>query len=294
MLKKWLREPLLHFLLIGAALFILYGLQNDQPVDDGNSIIISEADIDRLLSLWEKKWQRLPTRSELDGMIEAQIREEVFYREALAMGLDKEDSIVHRRLAQKVEFIFSDLASQAQPGDAELSDYLAKHADKFEIPARISFRQIYLNSDKRGDQTGSDAEELLSKLSQPNSSVEILAAGDPFMFGQLHEELTEHAVARLFGKDFAKKMFSLQTGDWQGPVRSGYGLHLVEISSKTTATLPELNIVREKVLNEWLTEQRRIMNEAFYQNLRTRYDVVIEDTGEKDSLERAKVSEVKQ
>jgi len=287
LLKKWLREPLLHFLLIGAALFILYGLQNDKPAEDGNRIVISEADIDRLLTLWEKKWQRLPARSELDGLIEAQIRQEVLYREALAMGLDKEDSIVHRRLAQKVEFIFSDIASQAVPTDAELSDYLAANADKFEIPARISFQQIYLNSDKRGDHVQSDANHILDELIQPDSSVDILAAGDAFMFGQQHENLTEHGVARLFGKDFASKLFSLPPGGWQGPVRSGYGLHLVQISNRTTPMQPPLDAVRQKVLNEWHTQQRQIMNEQFYQNLRTRYEIVIEDITEKDNVARS-------
>ena len=287
MFKNWLREPLLHFLLIGAALFILYGLKNDQPVDDGSRIVISEADIDRLLTLWEKKWQRLPTQSELDGLIEAQIRQEVLYREALAMGLDKEDSIVHRRLAQKVEFIFSDLASQAKPSDTELADYLTAHSDKFEIPARISFQQIYLNSDKRGDHVQSDAKHLLDELIQPDSSIDILAAGDPFMFGQQHENLTGHGVARLFGKDFASKLFSLPPGGWQGPVRSGYGLHLVRISSMTMASLPELDVVRQKVLNEWHTQQRQIMNEQFYQNLRTRYEIVIEDIATKDKVARS-------
>jgi hypothetical protein len=294
LIRKWLREPLLHFLLIGAALFTLYGLQNDGPDDDGKRIVISEADIDRLLTLWEKKWQRLPTRSELDGMIEAQIREEVLYREALAMGLDKEDSIVRRRLAQKVEFIFSDLASQSEPTETQLTEYLATHADKFETPARISFQQIYLNSDKRGDQVQSDARDLLGSLSQSDSSIDIMASGDPFMFGQQHENLTEHAVARLFGKDFASKLFSLPPGGWQGPVVSGYGLHLVQISNRTMASLPTLDAVREKVLNEWHAQQRQAMNEAFYQNLRTRYDVVIEQTGAKDSAVRSTASKVKQ
>jgi hypothetical protein len=286
MLNKWLREPLLHFLLIGAALFILYGLQNDKPAEDGNRIVISEADIDRLLSLWEKKWQRLPTRSELDGLIEAQVRQEVLYREALAMGLDKGDAIVHRRLAQKVEFIFADIASQAEPTDAVLTAYLSANTEKFEIPARISFLQIYLNSDKRGDHVQSDAKYLLDELTLPDSSVDILAAGDAFMFGQQHESLTEHGVARLFGKDFASKLFSLPSGDWQGPVRSGYGLHLVQISNRTTPMQPSLDTVREKVLNEWHSRQRKIMNDQFYQNLRTRYEIVIEDIASKDSVAR--------
>ena len=287
MLKKWLREPLLHFLLIGGALFLLYGLQNNGQVVDSNRIVISEADIDRLLTLWEKKWQRLPTQSELDGMIQAQIREEVLYRESLTMGLDKEDAIVRRRLAQKMEFIFSDLASQIEPDDIELTDYLSEHTDKFEAPARISFQQIYLNSDKRSGQVLSDASDLLGQLSQADSSVNIETAGDPFMFGQRHESLTEHGAARLFGKDFADKLFSLQTGSWQGPVQSGYGLHLVKISNRTTPVQPSLDDVREKVMNEWQTQQRNKMNEQFYQNLRMRYEIVIEDTSSKDSIARS-------
>jgi parvulin-like peptidyl-prolyl isomerase len=294
LLKKWLREPLLHFLLIGAALFVLYGLQNDRPVDDGDRILISEADIDRLLTLWGKKWQRPPTRAELDSMIEAQIREEVLYRESLAMGLDQNDAIVRRRLSQKIEFIFSDLATQTKPSDAELTEYLTENAGRFEIPARVSFQQIYLNSDKRGELVQRDSNDLLDELSQPDSSVDVAVAGDPFMFGQQHENLTAHGVSRLFGQDFTNKLFSLQAGGWQGPVQSGYGLHLVRISSMTAPEQPSLDAVREKVLNEWLTEQRRTMNEAFYQNLRTRYDIVIEDTGTKNSDTRATAAKAKQ
>ncbi len=284
MLKKWLREPLLHFLLIGAALFILYGLQNDQPVNNENRIVISEANIDRLLTVWQKKWQRLPTQSELNGMIEAQIREEVLYRESLAMGLDQNDAIVRRRLAQKVEFIFSDIASQAEPNDTELEAYLTEHADKFGVPARISFQQIYLNSDKRGQQAVKDAEDMLAALSQQDPSIDITAAGDPFMFGQQHEDLTSHGVARLFGKDFSASLFSLQAGGWQGPVQSGYGLHLVRISDIKSASQPSLDSVRQKVLNEWQTQQRQTMNEQFYLNLKTQYEIIIEGLDRKDTL----------
>jgi len=295
MLKKWLREPLLHFLLIGAALFILYGLQNDPSTDNDNRIVISTADIDRLLTLWQKKWQRPPTQTELEGMIRAQVREEVLYREAQAMGLDKGDSIVRRRLAQKVEFIFSDIASQKQPSDTELADYLTQHPGRFEIPARISFQQIYLNSDKRGKQAMNDAEALLGSLTQNKSSVDVFSAGDPFMFGQQHEKLTEQAVTRLFGKDFARAMFKLSSGgSWQGPVKSGYGLHLIQIQDRTSSSLPALNAVRDKVFNEWHSEQRRKMNEDFYQNLRTRYEVVIEKADEKEDLVNNTVSAVTQ
>ncbi len=287
MFKKWLREPLLHFLLIGGALFLLYGLQNENVVND-NRIVVSETDIDRLITLWEKKWQRLPTQIELQGLIEHQIREEVMYREALAMGLDQNDAIVHRRLAQKVEFISSDLAAQVEPTDIDLADYLAAHAEKFEVPAHINFVQIYFNDDKRGKQAQQEAQQLLEQLTQPSTQIDIVTAGDPFMFGHQHEQLTEHGVSRLFGEDFAAKLFDLKVSGWQGPVSSGYGLHLVRINNKTPAQPAELAAVRNKVRNEWLAQQRRTMDEVFYQSLRQRYEIVIDNAPANENLASTK------
>ena len=278
MFKKWLREPLLHFLLIGAALFLLYGLQDDDTVNDSNSIVISETDIDRLITLWEKKWQRLPTQQELDGMIESQIREEVLYREALAMGLDQGDTIVRRRLAQKVEFISADIATQVEPSEADLQSYLKAHPDKFGVPARISFQQIYFNADKRGENAQQDAKQLLDTLTQPGSAIDITAAGDSFMFGQKHEDLTRHGVSRLFGKQFTDELFELQVDSWNGPVISGYGLHLVWLDAKSEAEPSALDDVRERVRNEWMSEQRKKMDAAFYAELRKRYEITVEQT----------------
>ena len=277
MLKKWLREPLLHFLLIGGALFFIYGVQNDGFVNDNNRIVISEADINRLITLWGKKQLRPPTQAELDGLIEQQIREEVMYREALAMGLDQNDSIVRRRLAQKVEFISSDLAAQVEPTDKELADYLAAHPDKFKIAARMSFVQVYFNTDQRGVRAEKDAQELLNELKQPDSNIDVMTRGDAFMMGQRHENITEYGVSRLFGKDFASKLFTLSTAEWQGPVFSGYGLHLIQISNKTLEQQAELATVRDKVRNEWLAEQRRRVDKSFYQSLRQRYEIVVKD-----------------
>ena len=278
MLKKLLREPLLHFLLIGAALFLMYGLQND-AVDDSNHIVISQSDIDRLITLWEKKWQRLPTRQELDGLIEAQIREEVLYREALAMGLDQGDTIVRRRLAQKLEFISADIAAQAEPSEADLQDYLDAHPDKFGTPARISFQQVYFNADKRGENATKEAKQLLDTLTQPGSAIDITVAGDPFMFGQKHENLTRHGVSRLFGMQFANSVFGFQADSWNGPVISGYGLHLVWVDSKSNAVPSTLEDIRDRVRDEWMTEQRKKMDAAFYAELRKRYEIKVEQAG---------------
>lgn len=273
---RWLKEPLLHFLLIGAALFLLYALQAEDSQEQPQRIVFSEADSDRLISLWERKWQRLPTPQELQGLIEAQIREEIYYREALAMGLDKGDTVVRRRLAQKMEFISNDLASLAEPDEAQLQAYLDAHADKFAIPGRISFSQIYLNADKRGAQARDEAAMLLAELAQNPADVDVTMAGDPFMGGQHFDDLADYGVARLFGSGFAEQLFKQPVGAWSGPIESGYGLHLVRVDSLTATRAPELAEVRDKVRDEWLAQQRRMANDALYGELRKRYEIVIE------------------
>ena len=288
MLKKWLREPLVHFLLIGAALFLLYGLQNEGYDDQSKRIVFTKADINRLVLRWEKMRQRPPTQVELNGMIEQQIREQVMYREALAMGLDKNDAIVRKRLAQKVEFISADLAEQVEPTDKNLTDYLVAHPDKFTVPGRIDFVQVYFNINKRGETTEQDASRLLAELNKHESKIDIMLAGDPSMIGQQHEQVSEFEVGRLFGKDFAMQVFSLPVGSWQGPVLSGYGLHILRVSNKTLAVQPELAAVRDKVRIEWMNQQRQDIDKVFYKSLRQRYEIVIEDTDLKDLTLSAK------
>ncbi len=270
-----LREPLLHFLLIGAALFLFYNLQNEGRIDN-NRIVISEAQINHLVTLWEKKRQRPPTQIELEGMIQQQIREEVMVREALAMGLDENDSLIRRRLAQKIEFITSDLAALAEPTEADLSNYLSTHSDEFTLPARLDFVQVYINPEKHEANTQEYINNLLNELSQAGENSDITTLGDSLMLEQQHEQVTEHDVSRLFGKEFASELFTLTVGNWQGPIQSGYGFHLVYIDSKTENQQLELNAVREEVLAEWQAQQRRDMDKVFYESLRQRYEIAIE------------------
>jgi peptidyl-prolyl cis-trans isomerase C len=275
-------------MLIGFAIYLVYDLQNDDYVNDANRIVISKADIDRLNAILTKKRQRPPTQIELDGLIEQQIREQVMYREALAMGMDQNDAIVRKRLAQKVEFISSDIAATIEPTDDDLADYLKAHPEKFETAAFLSFEQIYFNRDKRGTQTRDDALRTLTELNENDPKTEISNTGDSFMMGLNHDDITEYGVSRLFGKSFAAELFKLDTGGWQGPIESSYGLHLVRITNKKDTQKAELNSVRNKVHSEWLSEQRRTMNEIFYQNLRQRYEIVIEKSIEKNNLVSSK------
>jgi peptidyl-prolyl cis-trans isomerase C len=286
-LNTLLREPLLYFLLIGAALFIIYDLQNEN-VSNNKRIVISEVQVDHLITLWEKNRQRLPTQVELQGMIEQQIREEVMYREALAMGLDKNDRIVRRRLAQKVEFISADLATLVEPTDAELQDYLATNSEQFILPARINFEHVYINTSKHKNNVEAYAKRLLNELTQASSDVDINTIGDSLLLDQQYEKQTEHDVSRLFGESFASKLFTLPAGNWQGPVQSGYGFHLVRINNKTENQQPELYTVRAKVRLEWLSQQRREMDKIFYNSLRQRYEIVVEKTLIKASVANTK------
>jgi len=276
-MKKLLSEPLLHFLLIGGLLFFIYDLKNDEIIaDDSNSIVITEANIDQLINQWQRRWQRLPSQQELQGLVKAQIHEEVLYREALAMGLDKDDAVVRQRMARKIEFISNDLASLAEPTDSQLQAYLDTHAEMFTLPGQITFSQIYLNADKRGEQVQADAGKLLAELSQSTTDVDISSMGDAFMSGQVYDSLNDFEVSRLFGDTFSKQLFELTTGKWVGPVESGYGLHLVRIDSRTDPRAPSLARVRDKVQNEWLGEQQRKANTAFYAELHKRYEITVE------------------
>lgn len=279
MLKRFLRDPLLHFLLIGGALFILYSLQNDdKETDNSHRIVISKAQIDHLSAYWEKRWLRPPTREELDGIIEKKIQEEVYYREALAMGLDNNDSIIRRRLAQKVRFMLSDIIPQTEPTDAQLKAFLDDNMEKFMLPASISFKQIYFNADKRGVKAHNVAVNLLTNLNQTGSPADIAHYGDNFMFAQQYDHLSETDVIRIFGEEFARKLFSLPAGQWQGPIASAYGLHLVLVDNRNTPEKPDMDVIYARVHTRWLDEQRRLHNESLYKNLRQQYDVVIEDT----------------
>ena len=275
-MTRWLKDPLFHFLLIGAGLFILYGWQADDDATRPDQIVFTEANIDRLISLWERKWQRLPNQQELQALVEQQIREEVLYREALAMGLDKDDMVVRRRMAQKMEFISNDLASLAEPDDTQLQAYLEKHSDKFAIPGRISYSQVYLNANQRGDQVNADAQMLLEKLSHSNADIDISMAGDSFMGGYSFNDEPAWGVTRLFGKDFSRQLFELPVGEWTGPVESGYGLHLVRVDSRTDSQAPSLDQVRDKVRVEWIAEQQRKTNDLLYSELRKRYEITTE------------------
>ena len=203
-LQKILREPLLHFLVLGAGLFVLYGVVGKLADESSDRIVVTEAKIGNLAGLFERTWRRPPTPAELDGLIEDHLKEEIFYREALALGLDRDDTVIRRQLRLKMQFISEDVAPQTEPTEAELRAFLAEHADRFRTPSRISFTQVYLSPDRRGENAWSDAERLLVALNTGKSDP--AEAGDPFLLEQDYRDLAAPDVERLFGQAFAARV----------------------------------------------------------------------------------------
>jgi hypothetical protein len=278
--RNILREPLLHFLVLGAGLFVLFGVVGEPAEERSDRIVVTEAKIDNLAELFERTWRRPPTPEELDGLIADHVKEEVFYREALALGLEADDPVIRRRLRQKMEFISEDVAEQAEPTEDELRAFLAEHRDRFRTPARISFVQVYLSSERRGRDTEGDAERLLASLS--TGAADAAESGDPFLLEREFRDLAPYDVERLFGRPFAERLAGLPIGSWSGPVASPYGLHLILVRERTEGGLPELEEVRDAVALEWRAAQRQAVNEAFYEGLRERYEITIERPSEPD------------
>jgi hypothetical protein len=275
-MKRLLREPLLHFLLLGAAIFAAYSVVSKRGSEEPGKIVITQGQVENLAFGFAKTWQRPPTDQELAALVRDRVREEVYYREAMALGLDKDDTVIRRRLRQKMEFVSDDIATQAEPTDADLNAYLLAHPAKFPVVQRFTFRQVYLNPDKHRASLADDAARLLAQLKQSGDKADISALGDVFLLEHDFTALPASEIAKQFGEQFAARMPELTPGQWQGPIESGYGVHLVKVAERSDGRLPALADVREVVRREWDNARRQEANEKFFQELLKRYVVTIE------------------
>ncbi len=275
-LTHLLREPLAHFFVLGAGIFLLAALVGESDENQPDEIVVSAGQVDHLVETWQRTWQRPPTQAELEGLVEDHIREEILYREAIAIGLDRDDIIIRRRLRQKMEFLTQDLVERAEPTEEELRSYLEQNAGAFQVEPRITFQQIYLNIEIRGSNAEKDALNLLRDLQENTRSVEPLALSDPILVPHELESLPESEVARLFGREFASRLAEIEPGSWTGPVRTGFGLHLVRVLERLPGRMPELGEVREKVEREWRFMRRQESDEQFFRSLRDRYTVEVQ------------------
>jgi len=275
-MKRLLREPLFHFLLAGIALFLLYDVIRGGESDAPREIVITEARVEALAENFATVWMRPPTPQEIKGLVDDYVAEEIFYREGVAMGLDQDDTVIRRRLRQKMEFIAEDAATAIEPGDEQLQAYLAQHAAKFVSPTEVTFVQVYLNTERRGDSARADAEKLLAELQAGRGPGNPVDAGDPTLLPAGMQAASPQAIANAFGNDFATAIEEAPVGQWSGPLQSGFGLHLVRVDERVAGALPAFEEIRPIVLREWQSEQRTESNERFLDGLRAKYEVRIE------------------
>lgn len=276
--RTLLREPLVHFLVFGALLFALYGWTgSDSEVSRaGNRIELTAADIQALRDQWARQWQRAPTPQELERLVADRIREEVLYREALAMGLDRDDTIVRRRMVQKMEFLVTDIAVPADPPEEALREYFATHRDRYQQAARVSFSHIYFSTDRRGERAYADAQQALEQLRANGAAADGGGKlGDRFMLYGDYASQSQAQISRTFGSRFAGEVMELAPAAWQGPILSGYGVHLVYVTQSQPAAPLALDAVRRQVEADYLGEQRKLANRRAYERLRERYEIVV-------------------
>jgi peptidyl-prolyl cis-trans isomerase C len=281
-IAAWLRSPLLYFFILGLIVFGLHSFLNSEAgegrLKDPGLVEITSADIEWLRSNWNKKMGREPTPEEFRGLVDSFIREEILYREGVSMGLDQHDSVIRRRLAQKMEFLFKDIAEMSQPGEEELRSFFEDNSERYLVPALVSFTHVYFNLDNRGVTAGEEADELLARLkSGKTDPYEAPVLGDRFMLQSYYPQMAPRDVSREFGQAFSDGVFSLEGGGWHGPLRSGYGLHLVYIHDQVEARMPELEEVQEKVSLDLMSDRREKVNKAAYQEIKTRYTILVEN-----------------
>jgi hypothetical protein len=272
---RWHREPLVHFLVAGLLLFVAYAAfqRGAAPAQPSHQIELTLEDLRGLEVAFRSRWQRPPTPDEMVGMVESKVREEVLYREALALGLDKEDTIVKRRMAQKMEFLAEDVSATREPSGEELAAWFAQNARRFALPGRASFRHLYFSPDRRGARAHDDAAQALDQLGgQPEDAP---AVGDPFMFQDTLADRSSEQLAKDFGPGFARAVFELAPGSWQGPIESGYGWHLVFVSAVTPGRVPALEEVEADVKTAWRADQQAEAWRRAYEAMRAKYELVL-------------------
>jgi hypothetical protein len=276
--KRWLHEPLIHFLLLGALIFVAYkALAPEAGRDDNTRIVVSQGQQEHLVTAFSRTWQRPPTPEEFNGLVDDWIREEIAYREGLAMGLDSGDLIIRRRLRQKLELLAEDVIALDVPTDEALQAYLDENAGDYRLEPRYSLRQIYFSADYRGENTAADARKLLDQLRSGNvDDGDWQALGDRIALPAEARDARASALAARFGDSFAESLADLEPGEWQGPVQSGFGLHLVYLDAVDEGRAVTLDEARDDVLRDFEAQRLRESIDALYDRLRERYDIVVE------------------
>ena len=277
MVSRLLREPLIQFLLVGVALFGAWHVVRPADAERGpaNRIVITEDDLKQISLVWTSQGRAPPTAQQLQGLVETKVREEVLYREALALGLDKDDTIVKRQLARKMDFLAEDLSKLEEPKPGELRAWYGQNKARFALPARTTFRHVYFSPDRRGARARADAATALAQVAGEPIDAALASIGDPFMFQSFYGDRSMDVVAKEFGPAFARALAATPPGAWTGPVQSGYGWHLVFIDAMTPQRVPDFEEIEPEVRNAWTEDHREKTRDKLYEAMRARYEVVL-------------------
>ena len=269
-LSQFFREPLPWFLLIGLLIFVVDARWGSLS-DEENSIAITEGQVQSLIDQWQQQMGRAPLEQELSALVEDRLREEVLYREALKIGLDQGDTIIRRRLAQKMTFVIEDTLGEAEPTEDELSAYRIENLARYRVPERFTFTHVYYS-----DSAGNAQERAEQGLTAIAKAVDPNTLGDPFMLRSSYAERSSKEIGRLFGEQFATTLPELEAIEqWQGPLESAYGYHIVALDKKTAAFDPSLDEIRDRVQVDYLTTQRQRQNESLYREMRAKYQITV-------------------
>jgi PPIC-type PPIASE domain len=275
MLRHLFKEPLVHFLALALVVFAVDGVINTSEPEKPDRIVITGPKIEQIAGLFAKAWQRPPTVAELKDLIDDYVKEEILVREALALGLDKDDTVIRRRLRLKMEFL-NDAESEAlSPTDAELESYLRANPGKFEIDPMIAFRQIYLNPARRGGKLDQDAATIIEVLLS-SARADPLALGDSTLLPSELPVTSKTSISQIFGREFADALRNATPGQWTGPVKSAFGFHIVRVTEYKTGRIPTLDEVRDAVAREWANDKRKARQDARFNELLKRYQMSIE------------------
>jgi parvulin-like peptidyl-prolyl isomerase len=273
-LRSLIANPLLQFFVAGMVIFGLYAWQSGAAEQgDQDRIIITQAEQRNLVSLFEKTWRRSPTEDERKGLVEERLQQELLYREALALGLDKDDVVIRRRLAQKIEFIVDDMAAGRSPTDEELGAFLKQNEGRYATEPKVSFRQVFLSAERRGPALIEDANRILTEL---QTGADPLSFGDPTVLPQSMRASALSSVERVFGKEFSAALADAPIGSWLGPVQSTFGAHLVQVLERQAGQAATLDTARTQLERDWREAERQRAKDAYIKTLKDKYSITIE------------------
>lgn len=286
-MSNWLKEPLLHFIILGAVIFFVYEITDAGESSGDDQIVLNDETLTHISALWELQWKRKPTFEELEGLIADYVEQEVLYREALRMNLDHNDEIVKRRLSQKMEFMASDLTKLIAPAtDEALQKYLEEHPEKFLYPPKYSFHILTFTSSNHDNPK--DFSQSLLRDADPSNLEALLNKGDITQIPTKLEEASKQKVDRELGIEFHSSMNELPINQWVGPIHSGYGEHLLFITHKTEAYLPELAEIRDEVQRDFEYDMEQKSKEVIYQEIKKNYEIVIDS----ESLDEDQIGKI--